>query len=150
MQVIAADAYRGRRVRLTAMVKAADVRGWAGVWMRVDGERDDSLAFDNMYQRRIRGTRDWEPHAVVLDVPPDAAEIYFGLLLDGPGAVWVDDFDLEVVWPSVKTTGRPPQPTARTRPLRQGLPLRPVNPAFEEGARTMPSPAAGASPRNLG
>ena len=140
MQVIAADAYRGRRVRLAAMVKAADVRGWAGVWMRVDGERAESLAFDNMQERKIRGTRDWEPHAVVLDVPPDAAEIYFGVLLDGPGAVWVDDFDLEVVWPSVKATGRPMQPTPRTRPLRRGLPLRPVNPAFEEGARTMPSP----------
>jgi hypothetical protein len=50
------------------------------------------------------------------------------------GAVWVDDFDLEVVWPSVKVTGQPTQPTPRTHPLRQGLPLRPVNPAFEEGA----------------
>jgi hypothetical protein len=75
--------------------------------------------------------------------------VQLGLLLHGPGTVWVDDFDLEVVWPSVKVTGQPTQPTARTRPLRQGLPLRPVNPAFEERAQTsdLSSPGPGAAPR---
>ena len=141
MQCIVADVYRGRRVRLTAMVRAADVRGWAGIWMRIDAEDADSLEFDNMEDRKITGTRDWKQHAVVLDVAPEAAEICFGGLLGGPGAVWVDDFELEVVWPSVKVTGRPTQPVPRTRPLRQGLPLRPVNSAFEEGPGTIPSPA---------
>jgi hypothetical protein len=140
MQCIAADMYRDRRVRLTAMVKAAHVRGWAGLWMRVDAEDADGIEFDNMEDRKITGTRDWKQHAVVLDVAQEAAEMCFGALLSGPGAVWVDDFELEVVWPSVKTTARPTQPTARTRPLGPGFPLGPVNSGFEEGPRTIPSP----------
>ena len=48
MQSFDAKDYLGKRLRLTAWVKAADVRDWAGVWMRVDGSGTKSLAFDNI------------------------------------------------------------------------------------------------------
>ena len=50
MQQIDAADYRGRRVRLSGLSKAAAVAGWAGLWMRVDGRRG-VLAFDNMQSR---------------------------------------------------------------------------------------------------
>src|SRR5581483_4409936 len=37
MQTFKADAYRGRRIKMTAFVKSENVSGWAGLWMRVDG-----------------------------------------------------------------------------------------------------------------
>jgi hypothetical protein len=59
--------------RLTAWLRPVDVASWAGLWARVDGPREDSadrppmLAFDNMGDRPVRGTADWQHDEVVLD-----------------------------------------------------------------------------------
>jgi hypothetical protein len=105
MQTFEAGELRGKRVRLSAFVKAEGVQGWAGVWMRVDGpEKGKSLAFDNMQRRPIKGTSDWTRYEVVLDVAPEATNIAMGILLHGPGDVWMDDASVEVVDTSVPTT----------------------------------------------
>jgi hypothetical protein len=57
-----------------------------------------------MANRSIVGTRDWRRYEIVLDVPPAAADVAFGAHLSGPGTIWVDDFQLEVVDPSVPVT----------------------------------------------
>src|SRR5687767_302578 len=44
MQVIKADNYRGKRLRLSAVVKTADVQRWSGLWMRIDDEESRALA----------------------------------------------------------------------------------------------------------
>ncbi len=105
MQMFKADAYHGKRVRLSAWVKAQQVAGWAGVWMRVDGDDGKSTAFDNMQNRPIKGTSGWTKYEVVLDVADKATAIAFGILLDGAGAVWIDEVRFEVVDRSVPTTG---------------------------------------------
>jgi hypothetical protein len=132
LQAFQAGEYRGRRVRMSATVKVLEVLGWCGLWMRVDGAAEDNLAFDNMETRKITGTRDWTTYTVVLDVPRDAAEIYFGILLDGRGRVWADNFTFEVVGKDVKTTSVLTQRVARRRPLAEDLLDHPVNLGFEE------------------
>jgi hypothetical protein len=132
LQAFQAGEYRGRRVRMSAAVKALEVRGWCGLWMRVDGAAEANLAFDNMETRRITGTRDWATYTVVLDVPRDAAEIYFGILLDGRGRVWADEFTFEVVGKDVKATSMRAQRVPRRRPPAQDLLDLPVNLGFEE------------------
>jgi hypothetical protein len=107
MQTFSATHYTGKRVRLSASVKTQDVGSWAGLWMRVD---DDSnpvkvLAFDNMQTRALKGTTDWSPASVVLDVASNASSISFGILLDGQGKVWMSDLKFEPVPTSVPTTG---------------------------------------------
>lgn len=104
MQTFRAGTYRGERVRMSAYVRAEDVEGWAGLWMRVDGASTTSLAFDNMQNRPIKGTADWARHEVVLDVPENSAAIAFGILLAGKGRVWVDDFAFERVGKDVPAT----------------------------------------------
>ena len=103
MQTIDAAGYRGSRVRLSGFSKTANVVGWAGFWMRVDGA-GSLLAFDNMQSRPIKGTTDWKRYDVVLDVPPEAKALAFGLLLAGNGQIWFDDLQLEVVDRSVAVT----------------------------------------------
>jgi hypothetical protein len=103
MENVAADEYRGKRVRMSGMVKASNV-DHAGLWMRVDTRKGDVLAFDNMDARPIRGTSDWTPYQVVLDVPKNAASIFFGMLSDGAGDAWLDGLKFEVVDRSVPTT----------------------------------------------
>jgi hypothetical protein len=51
MQTAAPGQYLGKRVRLSAFVKAEMVSDWAGLWLRVDGPVEGNqprfLAFDN-------------------------------------------------------------------------------------------------------
>jgi len=113
MQMFDAGEYVGKRLRLSASVKSAGITKWAGLWMRVDGAKAPGsqmpalLGFDNMQSRPITGTADWTAHAIVLDVPPEARGIAFGILLSGPGQAWMDDLRLEPVGTDVPVTGMP-------------------------------------------
>ncbi|MGO9922990.1 MAG: hypothetical protein ACLQIB_50885 [Isosphaeraceae bacterium] len=103
-QLIKADAYRGKRVRLAGYLKTRDVADFSGLWLRVDGPTT-LLGFDNMDPRPVKGTTDWTRYEVVLDVPETAVRLAFGLILMGTGQVWADDLNLEVVDPrEVKST----------------------------------------------
>lgn len=123
MQTFKADTFHGKRVRLSGHVRAKDVADWAGLWMRVDGPGNQMLAFDNMQERAVKGTRDWQKYEIVLDVSADALEISFGLLLSGKGEVWMDDLAFEVVGKEVPTTGGT---------LSQRAPKGPKNLDFEQ------------------
>ncbi len=104
MQDFRADHYVGKRIRFSAFVKSAEAQNWAGLWMRVD-KGAKTVAFDNMQDRPIKGTSGWHKYDVVLDVPQDATGIYFGVLLNGTGEVWLSDANIEIVGPEVSTTG---------------------------------------------
>lgn len=106
MQDISAAQYVGKRVRFSGFVKSDSVTRWAGLWMRVDGAPGTTLAFDNMQDRAVKGTTGWQQYAVVLDVPESATGIFFGILLDGPGEVWLNNANIEVVGADVPATGR--------------------------------------------
>ena len=101
-QTLPADAYRGKRVRISGYLRSADATS-ASFWLRVDGP-SGVQGFDNMSNRALTGTRDWTPFAIVLDVPPDARTLHTGLLLSGTGVVWADDLRIDVVDGSVATT----------------------------------------------
>ena len=94
--------YRGQRLRMSGYAKAQAVEQWAGLWMRVD--RPNSYTLDNMQNRPIKGTRDWEKYEIVLDVPIDSFDIAFGILLQGKGQVWLSNVQFEVVGTDVPTT----------------------------------------------
>lgn len=92
-------------MRLSGWLRTKDISsGWAGLWMRVDSPTTPALAFDNMPKRGPRGTSDWARYEVVLDVPKEASDVYFGAVLTGDGIVWADDLALEEVPLSVPTT----------------------------------------------
>jgi RNA polymerase sigma factor (sigma-70 family) len=122
MQTFAAEHYLGQRVRFSGAIKCSDVNDRAGLWMRVDGPAGSRpLAFDNMWDRRISGTTEWQHHDVVLDVPVEAEAIALGVLLVGKGEVWMSDFDVDTVDLNFETTGASP-----------ALPSRPSNLDFSE------------------
>ena len=104
MQTIDGDSFRGIRVRMSGDVQANDVIDWSGLWMRVDGQKNEMLSFDNMQDRPVKGSCDWQKYEIVLDVPSNAHQIAFGLLLTGKGQVWMDDLKFEVVGMDVATT----------------------------------------------
>lgn len=96
-QSVKADAYRGKRVRVSAWVKSTNAAGpQVGVWMVVDGHTMQ-LAADDMSDRPLRGTTDWHQVNVALDVPDSAIGITFGALMSGSGTLFVDDMTWDVV-----------------------------------------------------
>ncbi len=105
MQEFRAEKYAGKRLCLSAFIKSDAVQDWAGLWMRVD-KGSQSVAFDNMQDRPIKGTTGWQNYQVVLDVPQDATGIFLGVLLGGTGEVWLNSVKLEVVGSGVATTAK--------------------------------------------
>ncbi len=117
MQTTQADSYRGKRIRFTAYVRSEGVESWTGLWFRVDGAvGSPSLAFDNMHDRPIKGNTEWQAYSVVLDVAQEASAIAYGVLLAGPGKVWIDTARIEVVDKNVPTTGGKPVPSMPSEP----------------------------------
>ena len=105
-QSIRADAYRGKRMRLSGYLKGIGItEGTAEIWMRVDGDGVVQTS-DYMQDRPLMGTRDWKREEIVLDVPTNAIGITFGFLLSGSGQVWLDDLQMEIVGDDVPVTGK--------------------------------------------
>jgi hypothetical protein len=106
-QSVRADAYRGKRVRLSGYLKTIDVNeGTAVLFMRVDGAGIVQTS-DYMQNRPVMLTTDWKRQEIVLDVPSDAIGFTYGFLLGGSGQAWLDDVALEVVDDNVAVTGQP-------------------------------------------
>jgi hypothetical protein len=124
MQMCQANEFRGKRVRLSAYVKAKDIEKWAGVWFRIDGPENKALGFDNMQDRPIKGTNDWKKYEIVLDVPEASVYLAFGILLEGKGQAWIDAIKLEPVSKDVPTT----KPSPEKEPI---YPEKPLNLDFE-------------------
>ncbi len=95
-QGISAMQYRGKRVRLSAMIKTKDADS-AHLWMRMDGSDRKVLSFYNMDDRPVKGTTDWKRYDIVLDVPQETQVIAYGYFLAGKGEAWADDFKIEAV-----------------------------------------------------
>ena len=103
MQSFIPEDYIGKRVKLTAYIKTENVDGWVGLWMRVDGPAKkgdkyrESLAFDNMNDRKIKGSTSWQKYEIILDVADEAENLAYGVLLSGTGEAWLDDLTFEIV-----------------------------------------------------
>lgn len=104
MQQFRAKNYVNQRIRLSGFIKTENVDVFASMWMRVDHANGDMLQFDNMYNRPIQGTTNWNHYSIVLDVPAESDLISFGIILSGQGQVWVDDLKFETVDNNVPST----------------------------------------------
>jgi hypothetical protein len=139
-QRIKADAYRGKRVRLSGFLKTMNVTGRARLWMRIDSAKG-IVGQDAMNDRALKGTNNWSKLEIVLDVPEDSAGVIFGLRLNGAGQVWMDDLRWETVESGMPTTipgnGQPASQQLTEEQLNRILqgyveaPLQPVNMGFE-------------------
>jgi DNA-binding winged helix-turn-helix (wHTH) protein len=113
MQSFGADQYAGKRIRLSGFVKSEDVRDWAGLWMRVQSG-PEIVSSIKMQDRPIKGTTTWQQYEVVFDVPRDATQLAFGILLSKSGTVWLNNVKFEDLGPT--------NPNLETGPIK-GPPL---------------------------
>lgn len=88
---------RGRTVKFKCRIRTEDViKGFAGMWWRVDGPDRKTLAFDNMMTNGPRGTTEWTEYAIELPVAEEATNINFGFILPGKGTAWFDEGSIEL------------------------------------------------------
>jgi hypothetical protein len=96
MQRFPAAFLAGQTVQLDGELKTENVTGWAGMWIRADGETVPNLVFDNMHRRGPRGTEAWARYSLEVKLPQETRWLNIGLVLNGPGALWADDLHLRV------------------------------------------------------
>lgn len=88
--------YIGKIITLEGYMKIENViDGFAGLLLRIDGN-GGSLAFDNMQNQNIAGTKDWQKYSITLNYPEEAENIYIAGILTGKGEAWFDDFVLTI------------------------------------------------------
>jgi C-terminal processing protease CtpA/Prc len=87
--------FAGTRLELSGFLRTEDVGGFAGLWMREDGD-GGVVAFDNMQSRGLKGTTGWTEYTITLPLAPGAKRLVFGVLAAGGGRVWADDLRLLV------------------------------------------------------
>lgn len=118
----------GKRVRLTGNIKCENVMNYAGMWMRVDGNTPGvMLGFDNMVNRPITGTTDWQKYEIVLDVPDSSVNIGYGVLMDGNGSLWISDLVFDIVGDDVASTNMLPPERLKSVGNYTELPLEIMN-----------------------
>jgi hypothetical protein len=119
-QIIAADAFAGTAVKLTAEVRTEAVDGTAAIWVRIDDAAGNMVAFDDrqrsLIDSSLTGTADWTAQAIVLKVPPAASSIHFGFYLSGFGAAYARKLDLTAI-----------DAAEAVNPTVSGLPASPAN-----------------------
>lgn len=109
-QFATAKNLRGRRVEFSADIRTAAVEREASIFVRVDDEKGNAVALDNMWyshsedgngpgtvNRSLSGDNDWTTERVVLDIPPNASALSYGAILNGTGKLWIDNAHLEIV-----------------------------------------------------
>lgn len=86
--------YEGKSIELQAYMKIKNVEnGHAGLLLRLDGY-GDILQYDNMKNKKLSGTSDWQKYTIKFDYPENAEKIIIGGILTGEGEAWFDDFTI--------------------------------------------------------
>jgi hypothetical protein len=102
MQMHKPGSFAGKKIKMTGYVKSENVSSWAGMWCRVDDANGkESLDFDNMQDRAIKGTTDWTKYEIIMNVPKEAGAIAYGVLLSGKGTIYFDDISFQVIGDAV-------------------------------------------------
>ncbi|HEY9760274.1 MAG TPA: hypothetical protein V6C97_34270 [Oculatellaceae cyanobacterium] len=102
-QTVDPQPFLGKRVKFTASVRTEDIIK-AQLWMRLDDKTAGVMSADNMINRPIVGTTDWNRYECVLDVPRSTVLISCGLIITKGGSAWIKDAFLEEVSPFASTT----------------------------------------------
>jgi hypothetical protein len=120
--------FKGGEVELRGYFRTKDVAGYAGLWMREDGE-GQMLMLENMATQHVDGTREWSEYTIKLPIDAKARQLFFGVLLAGTGTLWADDLRLMV-------DGKP---IAEAKPMERPLTVLDTDHEFDTGSRIVVS-----------
>lgn len=99
-----AKKFKGSTIDLVGSMKTENVaNGYAGLWLRLDGEDGLVIRMDNMESKAIKGTNDWKQYHIRLAYNDEVKSIALGGLLVGDGKAWFDDLQVYIDEKKVET-----------------------------------------------
>lgn len=85
------EGFRGHHIVVTLWLKLRGVTSGTGPWIKVWGTESAPLADEGQIGHRpLKGTTDWKQYRAEVDVPPQATEIDWGVVMNGTGKLWLD------------------------------------------------------------
>lgn len=95
-QSIKTKKYGGKRIRLSAQVKAdlINEHSNAQLWLRVVSEGSTKDINVNMMENPIKSSN-WKNYSIECELPQNAIKIVVALVMFGEGNIWFDDLKLE-------------------------------------------------------
>jgi erythromycin esterase len=88
---------KGKRLRLAAALKTRELAGYFLLFIRADAG-EDPVAVTWIPDENIpQNTTPWKQYSIEMDIPGEVTALYFGALIKGKGAAWVDEISLEAL-----------------------------------------------------
>lgn len=87
----------GKTVRLGGYLRTEGADGGGALLIQTRAAGGSPLTYDHMNAGRPTGTQDWKRYSVEVKIPKEAKGLMVGAMLDGNGALWVDDLSLVLV-----------------------------------------------------
>ncbi|WP_339699247.1 erythromycin esterase family protein [uncultured Roseivirga sp.] len=100
--------YVGDTITLTGRIKHENVKGYVGLFMRINSNNGSS-DYKSMQNLKIKGTKDWKEYAIKLPLHSTAQSIYVAGILSGTGTAWFDDFRVTIDGENVETLEETPK-----------------------------------------
>ncbi len=92
VEVVRAEAYRGKRIRLRSMLRMAGGTGRAILYLQVNRSGSEHTSLTGPTAGVV-----WKRDELLVDVPKDAASLQFGLVVAGPTEAWIDAVEVQVL-----------------------------------------------------
>jgi C-terminal processing protease CtpA/Prc len=99
-QIIDAIPYRGKKVRISAMARMESKNNLSlGQLWTIGRSTKENVTISKYLDENPVVTETWKNYEIIIDVPEETNELRFGILLQGIGKLWVDNFKIDVIQP---------------------------------------------------
>ncbi len=88
--------YEGKEITVKAWMKSEDMKGSIALMLAIYDADGNTLQFENLQNKKIKGTKDWKQYSVTLPLAAQAQTLHIGPILIGKGKLWTDDVELFV------------------------------------------------------
>lgn len=92
VEVVRADPYRGKRIRLRGMLRMASGTGRTILYLQVNRSGSEHTS-----QTGQAAGASWRRDELLADVPKDAETLQFGLVVAGPAEGWIDAVEVQAL-----------------------------------------------------
>ena len=92
---VPASDFAQKRIRVSLEIRTIGTKDGAGLWVRVDDKAGKAIVLKDMENRLIVGSTPWAKYELIVDLPKDAAQIGYGVVLVGKGEVMFQNVRIE-------------------------------------------------------
>ncbi len=88
--------YLGKEIKVKGWMKTENIKGSLALMLGVYDAEGNTLQFENLQNKRLRGSKEWKQYSVTLPLSADAQNVHIGPILIGEGKLWIDDIEVFV------------------------------------------------------